>query len=240
MASKCSNLLSNLPAVIFATAFDEYAIKAFERHAVDYLLKPFSKERFSKAIENWFAQRGTQQQKKATETLLLSTNELPAQAERIVVKTGGKIKIIPVAELQYVEAADDYVKLYTKDGNFLKNKTMAFFEQTLNSLQFVRTHRSYIINSPRNYPHRALRKRITSCYLKIRCSNSGKQNRVCKTSLGVGLIIFVANCRTSICFCCVAHFNVQIRIPILLLQSRRRRPNNRIFFNLTLTHELTK
>ena len=139
-------LIEQPPAVIFATAFDEYAIKAFERHAVDYLLKPFSKERFSKAIENWFAQRGTQQQKKATETLLLSTNELPAQAERIVVKTGGKIKIIPVAELQYVEAADDYVKLYTKDGNFLKNKTMAFFEQTLNSLQFVRTHRSYIIN----------------------------------------------------------------------------------------------
>src|SRR5689334_15016798 len=77
-------LVEQPPAVIFTTAFDEYAIKAFEAHAVDYLLKPFSKERFSKAIENWLAQSGTQQQKNATETLLSSANELPAQAERIV------------------------------------------------------------------------------------------------------------------------------------------------------------
>jgi two-component system LytT family response regulator len=63
-----------------------------------------------------------------------------------VVKTGGKIKIIVVSELHYIEAADDYVKLYTKDGSYLKNKTMGFFEQTLNPSQFVRTHRSYIIN----------------------------------------------------------------------------------------------
>ena len=139
-------LIEHPPAVIFTTAFDEYAIKAFEAHAVDYLLKPFSKERFAKAIENWLAQNGTQQQKTATETLLKSANELPAQSERIVVKTGGKIKIIPVSELHYIEAADDYVKLYTKEGSFLKNKTMGFFEQTLNNLQFVRTHRSYIIN----------------------------------------------------------------------------------------------
>jgi two-component system LytT family response regulator len=139
-------LIEQPPAVIFTTAFDEYAIKAFEAHAVDYLLKPFSKERFAKAIENWLAQNGTPAQKAATESLLKSTNELPSQAERIVVKTGGKIKIIPVAEVHYLEAADDYVKIYTKDGNFLKNKTMGFFEQTFDHLQFVRTHRSYIIN----------------------------------------------------------------------------------------------
>src|SRR5215213_1396879 len=68
-------LIEQPPAVIFITAFDEYAIKAFEAHAVDYLLKPFSKERFAKAIESWLAQKGTQQQKKATETLLKSANE---------------------------------------------------------------------------------------------------------------------------------------------------------------------
>src|SRR5215211_6865917 len=96
-------LVEQPPAVIFTTAFDEYAIKAFEAHAVDYLLKPFSKERFAKAIESWLAQKGTQQQKKATETLLKSANELPAQSERVVVKTGGKIKIIPVGELHYIE-----------------------------------------------------------------------------------------------------------------------------------------
>src|SRR5688572_12526272 len=121
-------LIENPPAVIFATAFDEYAIKAFEAHAVDYLLKPFSKDRFDKAIQNWLAQSSHQQQKTATEALLQSANELPHQSDRIVVKTGGKIKIIPIGEVHYIEAADDYVKLNTKEGAFLKNKTMGFFE----------------------------------------------------------------------------------------------------------------
>src|SRR5205085_10692251 len=76
-------LLEQPPAVIFTTAFDEYAIKAFETHAVDYLLKPFSKERFDKAIEKWLAQPTGTQQKKATENLLQSTIELPEQTERI-------------------------------------------------------------------------------------------------------------------------------------------------------------
>lgn len=139
-------LIEQPPAVIFTTAFDEYAIKAFETHAVDYLLKPFSKERFDKAMEKWLLQNGSQQQKTATESLLKDAIALPGQTERIVVKTGGKIKIIPIPELQYLEAADDYVKLHTKDGSFLKNKTMGYFEQTLNAKQFVRTHRSYIVN----------------------------------------------------------------------------------------------
>src|SRR5215216_909445 len=117
-------LIENPPAVIFATAFDEYAIKAFEAHAVDYLLKPFSKERFDKAIQNWLAQSNHQQQKLATESLLQSANELPHQSDRIVVKTGGKIKIIPISEVHYIEAADDYVKINTKEGAFLKSKTM--------------------------------------------------------------------------------------------------------------------
>ncbi len=139
-------LIEQPPAVIFTTAFDEYAIKAFETHAIDYLLKPFSKERFDKAMEKWLAQANVQQQKKATENLIQSTVDLPEQAERIVVKTAGKIKIIPTREIHYLEAADDYVKLHTREGAFLKNKTMSYFEQSLNAAQFVRTHRSYIIN----------------------------------------------------------------------------------------------
>ncbi|HYO22417.1 MAG TPA: LytTR family DNA-binding domain-containing protein [Flavisolibacter sp.] len=139
-------LVEQPPAVIFTTAFDEYAMKAFETHAVDYLLKPFSKERFDKAMEKWLAQNGVQQQKTATESLLKDAVHLPGQTERVVVKTGGKIKIVPIPELQYLEAADDYVKLHTKEGVFLKNKTMSYFEQTLNPGQFVRTHRSYIVN----------------------------------------------------------------------------------------------
>jgi two-component system LytT family response regulator len=139
-------LVEQPPAVIFTTAFDEYAIKAFEAHAVDYLLKPFSKERFDKAVEKFLNQASLLQQKKATEELLQSTIELPAQNERIVVKTAGKIKIIPIPEIQYLEAADDYVKIQTKEGSFLKNKTMGHFENILPPSQFVRTHRSYIVN----------------------------------------------------------------------------------------------
>lgn len=139
-------LIEQPPAVIFTTAFDEYAIKAFETHAVDYLLKPFSKERFDKAMERWLAQSNTTQQKKATENLIQSSFELPEQAERIVVKTAGKIKIIPIRQLHYLEAADDYVKLHTQEGVFLKNKTMSYFEQALSPSQFVRTHRSFMVN----------------------------------------------------------------------------------------------
>jgi two-component system, LytTR family, response regulator len=137
-------LLEEKPSVIFTTAFDEYAIKAFEAHAVDYLLKPFTKDRFDKALEKFFNQAPIQ--KKNTEDLLQSATQLPSQSERIVVKTAGKIKIIPIPEILYLEAADDYVKIHTKESSFLKNKTMSFFENTLPQEQFVRTHRSYILN----------------------------------------------------------------------------------------------
>jgi two-component system, LytTR family, response regulator len=137
-------LLEEKPSVIFTTAFDEYAIKAFEAHAVDYLLKPFTKDRFEKALEKFFNQAPIQ--KKNTEELLQAVNHLPSQSERIVVKTAGKIKIIPIPEILFLEAADDYVKVHTKDGSYLKNKTMGFFENALPQDQFVRTHRSYILN----------------------------------------------------------------------------------------------
>ena len=137
-------LLDQPPAVIFTTAFDEYAIKAFEAHAVDYLLKPFNKERFDKAIQKWKEQTaGTQ---KNTTELLETASYSPAQSQRIVVKTGSKIKIIPVQDVYFLEAADDYVKVHTHEGSFLKNKTMNHFEKTLDAQQFVRSHRSYIVN----------------------------------------------------------------------------------------------
>jgi two-component system LytT family response regulator len=150
------------PAVIFTTAFDEYAIRAFETHAVDYLLKPFSKERFDKALRKWFdgykpepapatasptasptpAPAGAP----ATQSLLDTAAESPAQQQRIVVKTAGKIKIIPIEDIHYLEAADDYVKIHTHNGAFLKNRTMGYFEKVLDPTRFVRTHRSYMIN----------------------------------------------------------------------------------------------
>jgi len=138
-------LLDQPPSVIFTTAFDEYAIKAFEAHAIDYLLKPFNQERFDKAIAKWKEQK-VNSTEKATQDLLESASQSPSQNHRIVVKNGSKIKIIPVHDVQYLEAADDYVKIHTSEGYFLKNKTMTHFENTLDKEQFVRSHRSYIVN----------------------------------------------------------------------------------------------
>jgi two-component system, LytTR family, response regulator len=139
-------LLSEPPAVIFTTAFDEYAIKAFENNTIDYLLKPFSSERFGKAMQKWMDQEPAPSTKKNTQALLETASQMPAQSQRIVVKTAGKIKIIPIEEVQYLEASDDYVKVITREGSFLKNKTMNHFEQTLDPQHFVRTHRSFIVN----------------------------------------------------------------------------------------------
>jgi two-component system, LytTR family, response regulator len=139
-------LVESAPAVIFTTAFDEYAIKAFETYAIDYLLKPFTKERFQKALNKFLDQTNIQKQKDATNNLLYSGSSNPTPVDRVVVKTGGKIKIIPIHEILYFEASDDYVKIKTREGVYLKNKTMGYFENTLPAALFVRTHRSYIIN----------------------------------------------------------------------------------------------
>ena len=138
-------LIENPPPVIFTTAFDEYAIKAFESNAVDYLLKPFSKDRFDKAIQKYLHQKKVSPQK--TEAILESAAQSPVQQNRVVVKDGSKIKIIPVNQIQYLEAADDYVKIFTAEGSFLKKKTMSYFEQSLQAFQFARVHRSYIVNT---------------------------------------------------------------------------------------------
>jgi two-component system LytT family response regulator len=138
-------LIEQPPAVIFTTAFEEYAIKAFESHAIDYLLKPFSKERFDKAIQKWL-QQNQQERKENTQKILDSSGINPLQQNRIVVKDNGKIKIIPTANIRYLEAADDYVKIHTAEGVFLKNKTMGYFERALEQQNFIRIHRSYIIN----------------------------------------------------------------------------------------------
>lgn len=135
-------LIDNPPQVIFTTAFEEYAIKAFDAHAADYLLKPFSKERFDKAMQKLQQQRVNTAQA-VVETALQSN----LHSNRIVVKDNGKIKIIPIAQVQYLEAADDYVKIITAEGSFLKKKTMQHFEDSLPPQEFIRIHRSCIINA---------------------------------------------------------------------------------------------
>jgi len=139
-------LVEKLPAVIFTTAFEEHAIRAFEVNAVDYLLKPFSAERFEKAVQKWLDHFHKPAEMPDTNALLEAASATPLQNNRVVIRLNGKIKIIPVSEIHYLEAADDYVKVVTHEGSFLKNKTMAFFEKTLDPAQFTRVHRSYILN----------------------------------------------------------------------------------------------
>lgn len=136
-------LIEEPPAVIFTTAFDEYAIKAFEANSIDYLLKPFSKERFDTAIEKW------EKQHSAGTPLVNLIENTPKQTEekhRIVVKNGVDIRIVPTQEIHYIEAYDDYVKIFTADSYYLKKKTMNYYEQVLDAAEFFRTHRSFIIN----------------------------------------------------------------------------------------------
>ncbi len=133
-------LIDNPPAIIFTTAFDEYAIKAFESNAIDYLLKPFTKERFNKAVQK-FTSNGITKINTDTQLQIQSNTQ-----NRIVVKTDGKIKIIPTSELQYIEANGDNVKIVSSDGSYSKNKTMSYFEEQLSASDFIRIHRSYIVN----------------------------------------------------------------------------------------------
>lgn len=139
-------LLDATPAVIFTTAFDEYAIKAFETTAIDYLLKPFSKERFDQALEKWKAKQATVPSEKNIQSLLENGSKQPDEKNRIVVKNGSDIRIVPVNDVVYIEAYDDYVKIFTKDTYYLKKKTMSYYEEVLDPSQFFRTHRSFIIN----------------------------------------------------------------------------------------------
>lgn len=138
-------LLTDTPSVIFTTAFDEYAIKAFETNAIDYLLKPFSKERFDHAIEKWNS-KITTNSKNNLQQFIENSVKQPEEKNRIVVKKGSDIRIIPVEEVYYIEAYDDYVKIFLKDSYYLKKKTMNYYEQVLDETSFFRVHRSFIIN----------------------------------------------------------------------------------------------
>ena len=134
--------------IIFTTAYSKFALNAFKAKSIDYLLKPFSKERFNKALKKWKEQHqanDTKNNSHNTAALLENAHKQPEEQNRVVVKNGNNIKIIPVQEIHYIEAYDDYVKIFTKDGYSLKKKTMSYFEQAFNAEQCVRVHRSYIV-----------------------------------------------------------------------------------------------
>jgi two-component system LytT family response regulator len=134
-------------AVIFVTAFDQYAMKAFEVHALDYLLKPFSRERFESALERAKTQRPETRAEPAS--LAASARPSGQFLERIVVRDGTKVSLIPVNKLDYAEALDDYVSLVSEGKKLLKQQTISGLETALDPSLFVRIHRSYLVNIER-------------------------------------------------------------------------------------------
>jgi two-component system LytT family response regulator len=131
-------------AVIFVTAYDQYAMRAFEVHAVDYLLKPVGRERFEAALERAKSRIG---EKLPPAAELAAAARQPKQfLERIVVRDGTRVTLIPVGKLDYAEAQDDYVALASEGKKHLKQQTIASLEACLDPEQFVRIHRSYVVN----------------------------------------------------------------------------------------------
>jgi two-component system LytT family response regulator len=135
-------LVENPPAVIFTTAFDEFAVKAFDAMAIDYLLKPFSMSRFSQAIDKFLQQFLVENNTTKSEEF----SGLAEKRERLVVRVKNEIKIIPTAQVVYFEAEDDYIAIHTQSGKYLKKMTMKSLEEAMDPSKFVRVHRSFILN----------------------------------------------------------------------------------------------
>ena len=140
-------LIGTETPVIFVTAYDEYAMKAFDVHAVDYLLKPVGKERFEAAVARAKERIAARVPMPAE---VVAAARAPGQyAERIVVKDGTKVTLIPCSKLEYAEAQDDYVALASEGKKHLKQQTIASLEAALDPALFVRIHRSYLVNLER-------------------------------------------------------------------------------------------
>jgi len=140
-------VLDERPYVIFTTAFDQYAIKAFELNAVDYLLKPFSKARLDEALAKALGRISKNDQQNVQIDNLISTRpEEAGPITRIVIRKGSGIKIISLSSVSYIGAEDDYVMIYYNEGKALKQQTMKYYEDCLPSASFLRVHRSFIVN----------------------------------------------------------------------------------------------
>jgi two-component system LytT family response regulator len=147
-------LLGRAVPVIFTTAYDQYALRAFDVHAVDYLLKPFSEERLAEALSRArrrVAGREGEEGEAPLDVEALVTAARPRQGplERVLIRDGAQVHVIPVDRLDFVEAQDDYVSFLADGKSFLKDQTMAAVEASLDPARFVRIHRSYLLNIDR-------------------------------------------------------------------------------------------
>ncbi len=148
-------LLDDPPAVVFATAYDEFALKAFEVHAVDYLLKPFGRERLGEALarvrERLAPTAGAAPVPPPPSPAKLAAAARPPgqHLERLLVRDGARVHVIPVERLDYLEAQDDYVAIHAEGKTWLKHEALADLAEHLDPARFVRTHRSYVVHVER-------------------------------------------------------------------------------------------
>lgn len=133
------------PFIIFSTAYEDYAVQAFERNAIDYLLKPYSRERFNQAIDKFLSRPFGQLQTPLSQDFT-DFKGSHKSLQRLPVRAGSKILIIKIEDIRYIVAEDDYVKIISTQGNYLKQVTMAYLEMALPAEMFVRIHRSYLLN----------------------------------------------------------------------------------------------
>jgi two-component system LytT family response regulator len=143
-----------MPSVIFVTAYDEYALKAFEVHALDYLLKPFGRDRFQRTLQHARASLERRRAGDLGRRLLALVNDIktepgPARLDRLVVKSGGRVFFLRTDEIDWIEAAGNYVRLHLGEESHLFRETMNRMESRLDSRRFVRIHRSRIVNTER-------------------------------------------------------------------------------------------
>jgi len=140
-------LVEHTPAVIFVTAYDQYALKAFDVHAVDYLLKPFTRERFEEALKRALSRVGSTDS--PVQDLVKEVRHQQQPLERILIKEGASVRVLPADTVDYVEAEDDYIAFHVSGKKHLKHQALSDLEQQLDPNRFVRIHRSYILNIDR-------------------------------------------------------------------------------------------
>ena len=138
-------LLENPPFIVFVTAYNEYALKAFETHALDYILKPVKPDRLGKTLER-VEKRLREQKGQPVDILLDLHKKQHTPLERILIRDRNRIHILQVENISFIEAQDDYVAFFTKERSFLKKETLSGLEKRLDSRRFVRIHRSYLLN----------------------------------------------------------------------------------------------
>lgn len=138
-----AELIGAKTRLIFVTAYDQYALKAFECHALDYLLKPFSEQRFEQALAHARANRSTPA---AVQTLAREAATRAAPLDRVLIRDGAKVHVIASARIDYIEAQDDYISIRSEGKSYLKSQTLAELETQLDPAKFLRVHRSYLLN----------------------------------------------------------------------------------------------